>query len=606
MAVDKEREKSNNSKQNNNVDIVSMREKYRQERDKRIRTDGLDQYNLTNGEFSSYVKDPFVAPGFSRQALTDEVEVAVIGAGFGGLIAAAKLREAGVKDIRLIDQAGDVGGTWYWNRFPGAKCDTESYIYLPLLEELNYTPTEKYISGAEVWEYCRSIATKYDLYDNACFQTEVTELRWDEEINRWVVSTDRGDRMLARYVCMSNGILHRPKLPGVPGVSSFKGHSFHTCRWDYDYTGGDLTEPLVGLEGKRVAIIGTGATGIQCIPRVAESAGHLYVFQRTPSTVEERNNYPTDVEWMNKQKPGWHQQRLDNFNILTSGGQQQEDLVNDGWTDGNRRLTKLMQAEGANTDLQTIVQWMETIDFQKMDEIRARVDSIVTDKTTAEALKPYYRYWCKRPCFHDDYLKCFNQDSVTLVDTKGKGVERISDHALHVDGVAYEVDCLIFATGFDFLPEFSRKTGYDVIGKGGVELTDKWDAGMATLFGIQTPGFPNCFVLSNSQSAFSVNFPHTLAEQSLHIAHVIGHAVAEQYSVINVSDKAAAEWAKKIIEQPTDKQQFLNECTPGYINKESEKGEVNRQSRAFGDPVEYFKILRSWRAEGSLKGVELE
>ena len=319
-------------------DPDALRQKYREERDKRLRSDGNDQYREVVGDFSRYLDDPYVAPGFTRAPLNDEVEVIVIGGGFGGLLAAARLREAGVEDIRIIEKGGDFGGTWYWNRYPGAQCDIEAYIYLPLLEELNYIPEEKYSHAPEILKHSRAIGEHYGLYENACFQTEVTEMVWDESSARWIVSTTRGDKMRARYVAMSNGPLNRPKLPAIPGVETFKGHTFHTSRWDYDYTGGDPSGNLSKLHDKRVAVIGTGATAVQCVPHLGAAAKQLYVFQRTPSSIDVRNNRPTDPQWAQALEPGWHQKRMTNFNVLVTGGHQDEDLVADGWTDIIRNL----------------------------------------------------------------------------------------------------------------------------------------------------------------------------------------------------------------------------------------------------------------------------
>ena len=209
-----------------------LREKYRLERDKRLRAEGSDQYQEVSGDFSHYVDDPYVQTPISRAPLTDTMDVVVIGGGFGGLIAAARLREAGVEKIRIIEKGGDFGGTWYWNRYPGAACDIESYIYLPLCEELNYVPKEKYTHAPEILQHSRKIAEKYRLYDDACLQTQVTELVWDDDAAQRIIYTNRGDAMGARFVVMANGPLNLPKLPGIQGISDFRGHTFHTSRWD--------------------------------------------------------------------------------------------------------------------------------------------------------------------------------------------------------------------------------------------------------------------------------------------------------------------------------------------------------------------------------------
>ncbi|MFI0527970.1 MAG: flavin-containing monooxygenase, partial [Ilumatobacteraceae bacterium] len=385
----------------------ALREKYQSERDKRVRADANEQYVEMKGQFAHYLDDPYRAVQ-ERPALHDEVEVAIIGGGFGGLLVGARLREAGIEDLRLIEKGGDFGGTWYWNRYPGAACDVESYVYLPLLEEVGYVPRKKYAPAPEILEHSRNIARHFRLYDNACLSTEVTDLTWDDTERRWVISTNRGDRMRARFVVMANGPLHRPKLPGIPGVESFQGHSFHTSRWDYDYTGGDSTGGLDGLRDKVVGIIGTGATAVQCVPHLGAAAKELYVFQRTPSSIDVRDDRPTDPAWEAQLQPGWQKRRMDNFNNLVSGIPESEDLVHDGWTDiiGNL-LIRLRQGEGGDMSPEGIGRVMELADFDKMEQIRARVDQIVQDPVMAEALKPWYRQFCKRPCFHDDYLPTF-------------------------------------------------------------------------------------------------------------------------------------------------------------------------------------------------------
>ncbi len=588
-------------------DPDALRAKYRAERDKRLRADGNEQYLEVEGDFAHYRDDPYVAPGFTRAPLMDEVEVVVIGGGFGGLLAGARLREAGIEDVRIIEKGGDFGGTWYWNRYPGAMCDVEAYIYLPLLEELGYVPREKYTRAPEILAHSAAIGRKYDLYRDACFQTEVTELRWDEERAHWIVTTNRGDRMRARFVVMSNGPLNRPKLPGIPGVECFAGHSFHTSRWDYAYTGGGPDGNLTGLRGKRVGIIGTGATAVQCVPHLGEAAAQLYVFQRTPSSIDVRANRPTDEEWAKTLKPGWHRQRMDNFNILVSGGFQEEDLVSDGWTDIIRKLLVMVQQDhGASAAADGIMKTMELADFQKMEQIRARVDSVVKDAATAESLKPYYRQFCKRPCFHDEYLDTFNRPNVTLVDTKGKGVERITPKGVVADGVEYAVDCLIYATGFEVGTDYTRRAGYELYGREGLSLRQKWELGVRTLHGMHSRGFPNCFIMGNQQAGFTVNYPHMLDEQSKHIAYIVKHGVDEKIRTLEVSEAAEQEWVDTIIRMARLGLQFLEECTPGYYNNEGKPGERSGQNGFYGGgSIDFFRILREWRDKGSLPGLEI-
>ena len=583
-------------------DAEALRAKYRAERDKRLRADGNEQYVEMAGRFAHYLDDPYTAP-LERAPLGDAVEVVVIGGGFGGLLMAARLRQAGIDDFRLIEKGGDVGGTWYWNRYPGAACDVESYIYLPLLEELGYVPKEKYSRAPEILAHSRAIARHFALYERALLQTEVTELRWDEAARRWIVSTNRGDRMQARFVVMANGPLHRPKLPGIPGVESFAGHSFHTSRWDYAYTGGDSDGNLTRLADERVGIIGTGATAVQCVPHLGAAAKHLYVFQRTPSSIDVRDNRPTDLEWAAALGPGWQRRRMDNFNNLVSGLFEPEDLVSDGWTDIIGKLLVRLREAGGNV---TIGESLEMADFEKMEQIRARVASVVRDPHAAEALKPYYRQFCKRPCFHDEYLQAFNRANVTLVDTDGKGVERITPRGVVAAGHEYALDCLIYATGFEVGTDYTRRAGYQIYGRDGLTLTEKWRDGAATLHGFHSRGFPNCFIVSLVQSGFSVNFPHMLDEQSKHLAYVIGEARKRGATLVEASRQAEDEWVQTIVDLSQMSRSFLESCTPGYYNNEGKPAELSARNAFYGagSPA-FIRLLEEWRARGDLAGLEL-
>ena len=589
-------------------DPEALRRKYREEREKRLRPEGNAQYVEVTGQFAHYLEDPYVAP-IVREPVHDEVEVLVIGGGFASLLLGARLREAGIEDIRMVENGGDFGGTWYWNRYPGAACDTEAYIYLPLLEETGYIPTEKYAKAPEILEHSRRIAKHYDLYRNVLFQTQITELRWDEDSKRWIVSTNRGDRFKAQFVCMANGPLNRPKLPGVPGIDSFKGHSFHTSRWDYAYTGGDSYGNLTGLRDKRVGIIGTGATSVQCIPHLGQTAKHLYVFQRTPSSIDVRANRPTDPQWVESLEPGWQRRRMENFSILTGGGYAEEDLVMDGWTEIIGKLLRgRFAADGAPADPQSIMRTLELVDFEKMEQIRARAQALVDDPATAEALKPYYRQFCKRPCFHDEYLQTFNRPNVTLVDTEGRGIERITERGIVAGGVEYELDCIIYASGFEVGTPLERRTGYEVYGRDGVALSEKWRGGVSTMFGMQTHGFPNCFIVGLSQVGLSANIPHILDVQSRHITYILKHAHEHQVRAFDVTAEAEAEWVKKVIDASVMSLGFLESCTPGYYNNEGQpNGLLIRRNGAYAPGIMAFSsVVDGWRAEGNLAGIEFE
>ena len=592
-------------------DPAELRAKYRYERDKRLREDGNAQYQEVADEFASYTDDPYTE-WTERDPLHDEVQVAIIGGGFGGLLMGGRLREAGFNDLRVIEKAGDFGGTWYWNRYPGAMCDVESYCYLPLLEELNYVPKHKYSYAPEIFEHSKAIARHYDLYTNACLQTGVSDMRWDDTSGRWIIHTDRGDAIRAQFVAMANGPLNRPKLPGIPGITSFKGHTFHTSRWDYDYTGGDSDGNLTGLTDKRVAIIGTGATAVQCIPHLGAGAQHLYVFQRTPSSIDVRNNQATDSDFVQQLEPGWQQRRMENFNILVSGGDQDEDLVADGWTEIFRNLTGIA-AKTASRELGRRLssrekgQLMELLDFQKMNQVRSRAEAIINDPNTAEALKPWYRQFCKRPCFHDEYLPTFNRSNVTLVNTDGRGVERITERGIVANGTEYPVDCIVFATGFEVGTSYTRRAGYDIIGRNGLSLSDKWANGWRTLYGLQANSFPNCFFLGFTQTALSVNVPHALNEQAKHVTYILDQARQRDATRIEATLEAEELWLAEMQDKARIAERFYAECTPGYYNNE---GKLDASNGFFAGtygagPIRFFRILDDWRSTGRLEGVEL-
>ncbi|PQM26291.1 monooxygenase [Sphingopyxis lindanitolerans] len=583
------------------LDGAALKARYLAERAKRLRAEGMDQYIATSGALARYREDPHT-PQTTRAAVSEDIEVAVIGGGWGGLQAAVELVKAGIDDFRIIDKAGDVGGVWYWNRYPGASCDIESYIYMPMLEDMDYIPTEKYTRGPEMFFYARSVAEKFDLYRRALLQTEVSELRWDEASGRWLISTRQGDRLRARFVLVSTGQLQSVRLPGIPGVESYKGRSFHTSRWDYDYTGGNATGGLDKLSDKRVGIIGTGATAVQTIPHLGASAGHLYVFQRTPAAVPARNNGPTDPVWAESLRPGWQMERMVNFNRLISGIPQKVDLVNDGWTEV---LTGVgIEIAGYNDGDDS----RQRADFAYMEGIRARVDDIVMDGTTAEALKPWFNAMCKRPCFHDAYLDTFNRPNVSLVDTDGRGVERISETAVWVNGEAYEVDCLIYASGFEFqTPDLVSRNGFEIFGRGGQSLTEKWAPGMRTLFGHLNRGFPNLFNQTASQSGLTANVTHGLGESARHFAFMVGYCRDNRIRSFEPSAAAEDAWSERVHALSGLRARFDAECTPGYFNNDGQPQAGGGLASFYpGGAEEFIALIKDWCAAGTFEGLDIQ
>ncbi|WP_309753698.1 NAD(P)/FAD-dependent oxidoreductase [Novosphingobium sp.] len=588
-------------------DPASLKAKYLAERDKRLRADGNEQYVEIAGKFSHFLDDPYIAAPIVRDPVSDAVDVVVIGGGFGGLLAGARLREQGITDLRIIEKGGEFGGTWYWNRYPGAACDIESYVYLPLLEETGFMPGRKYARGDEIRDYSKRIAAQYNLYEGALLQTEVTDLAWDEADRRWTVSTNRGDALKARFVVMANGPLHRPKLPGIPGIGSFKGHTFHTSRWDYGYTGGTSNGGLDKLSDKVVGIIGTGATAVQCVPHLGAATKQLYVFQRTPSSIDVRGDRPTDPAWAASLHPGWHQHRMENFNTLVSGGWAEEDLVNDGWTDIIRNLGLVARMRAAKDGAADPAELVQLADFKKMESIRARVDGVISDQETADRLKPWYNQFCKRPCFHDDYLDTFNRPTVTLVDTNGKGVDRITADGVVANGQLYKLDCLIFATGFEVGTSYAQRSGYQICGVGGRTLEEKWAEGAQTLHGMTANGFPNCFIFSVIQSGFTANYPHALAEQSQHAAYIIAEAIGRQATRVEPSEAAEQAWTQEILDAVLDRRKFQEECTPGYYNGEGQLSPLAASFASYGKGSNaFFKLIADWRGSGAMSGMVLD
>ena len=471
---------------------------------------GAADYIEMKGEFSRYLQDVYSAEPVPREALTDECDVLVVGAGFAGLLLWYKLREAGFENVRFCEKGGDVGGTWYWNRYPGIACDVESYSYLPLLEEMNYIPSMKFAAGFEIMEYCQKMAEKFGFYDKCLFHTTVEKTQWDESTARWTVSTDRGDAMKAKFVVLANGILTTPKLARIDGMSSFKGDSFHTSRWDYN----------IDLKGKRVGIIGTGATAVQAVPELAKIVKELYVFQRTPSSIDVRDQRETSVEEFEEwaKEPGWAKRGA---RVLPKFSQGRTALkANDDYLAGKVADYRERKQHAEQISPEELVQRQLDSNFRIMEQIRARVDAIVEDPVTAAALKPYYPYGCKRPTFHDEYLPTFNLPHVHLVDTAPRGVSEINERGVVHDGTEYPVDVLIYATGFQWM---ATSTFNMIVGREGRTLRDKWqEEGTKTFLGLHSKGFPNLFIVSGPQGGGgSFNFTNAIEEHGDYVVWML-------------------------------------------------------------------------------------
>ncbi len=523
-----------------------IKKRFSEERDLRLglRPNGTEQFTSEfSGALEKYAIDPHAGEPEPRPPLEDTVEVLFIGGGFSALLTSVRLRQVGVESIRIVERGADVGGTWYWNRYPGVACDVEAYDYLPLLDEMEYVPTRHFAQGPEIYAHCRAIAKKYDLYKLAVFQTTVTSTVWDEDEEMWTLTTDRGDRMRARFVICANGTLSKPKLSKIGGMESFAGHSFHTSRWDYDYTAPDLS----GLADKTVGIIGTGASAVQAVPRLGAAAKQLFVFQRTPSSIDIKDDSLTDPEWAKNLKPGWQAARK--AKAL-----------------GMMKLTPEQEAKRKDMPREERIRKQENANIDAMMRIHKRIEETVEDPATANALKPWYMFMCKRPCFDNDYLPAFNRPNVQLVDTQGEGISEIGSAGPVFDGKTYPVDLLIYATGFEV-----QKTGiYNQIrGKNGLDLNDKYKDGIRTVLGIHSHGYPNLFIMGGYQATFLFNLTDVLQSQGDHIAACIDYTRRNGHQSIDATHEAEERWVQEVIAN-RGKTNRSADCTPGYYNFEGE------------------------------------
>jgi cation diffusion facilitator CzcD-associated flavoprotein CzcO len=590
-------------------DPDAVHAKYLAERDRRLVPGRTVIRDLTRDELvAGYRADPFT-PYLEREPITDDPDVVIVGGGIAGLLAGAHLRKAGIERIRIVDQAGGVGGTWYWNRYPGVMCDVESYQYLPMLEELEYIPTRRYAFGEEIRQHLQRVADRFELVPDALFHTGVTRTMWDDDAGRWQVHTDRGDQLSCRYYVLAVGILNLMKLPAIPGMDDFGGRAFHTARWDYGYTGGGPGQALTGLGDKAVALVGTGASGLQALPPLAEAAKHVYVFQRTPSAIGVRGNRPTDPSFAEGLAPGWQKARMDNFQSIMLGRPVDADLTEDGWTHHYAAVQNPPRVKGAS--IAEFMRTAEELDFGIMEEHRERIDELVSDPDVAAALKPYYRYLCKRPCFHDEYFGAFNRPNVTLVDCP-TGIERITERGPVVGGQQYDVDLMVYGTGFEAeVTPLQRRVGHDIVGRDGVSLAQKWADGAASLFGMMSRGFPNMFVMPapGQQSVVTVNYTQLAVFGAEFVAGVVALLEKQGGAVFDVNADAEADWIQQIVDTFVDPSAVMSACTPSRLNNEGDPGGIRARDtnwgRGFGDFFGYRELLESWLASGELEGLDL-
>lgn len=587
----------NKKSQTESPGLHNTRKRYAAERSKRSESDR--RYVRLSSISWARSKDHV-----NRAPCTDAVDVTIIGAGIGGLVLGALLRQTGsVQRIRLVDEAPEVGGTWAVNDFPGLECDVESFIYLPLLEQTGTVPDYKYVSGENILDHCKSVARRFRLYDDALLSTRVTAAEWNCADRVWNIKTDAGDSFTSRFVCSAIGSLSIPKMPDIPGIESFMGHSFHANRWDYDYTGGTGGRELSNLTNKTVAVIGTGATAVQVIPKIADAAQRLLVIQRTPAVVLPKPNPATDERWYESLPSGWQSERRDNFHRVTSGGTVHNDLVDDGWTTIAAPLAASLlrsAVDGDRTDA-------EVLDLRTMEKIRDGIDIAVDDPKTADALKPYYRLFCKRPTFHSSYYETFNRANTELIDTSGRGVDRIDARGPVVNGTVHPVDCIIYATGFEseLTTPYTARAGIEFTGRDGRRLSDWWADGVRTFHGVISHGFPNLFFMAKSQSGLHVNVPHMLEAVAEHISFMVEEAVAND-ALVEPTQRAESAWVQEISTSAPRDLEFAQSCTPGLFNNEGDPERSPRQNSSYGKgSIAFLELLEHWRNSGDKSDVGL-
>lgn len=632
----------------NNEQLASVLSKYAEERDKRLRADGLDQYADVR-DFKSYkhfANDPWCSETGDRQwqiptgIREGRSKVVIVGSGFGGLTYAARIllnTKVRPEDIVLIDNAAGFGGAWYWNRYPGLMCDVESAIYMPLLEETGHIPKHRYAYGAELRAHAEDIATQFKLQDRALWKATVKAATWDEDKSEWMLKVEKQGRdkstilhLRTEFFVLTAGLLHNPKLPKLPGIEDYAGHSFHTARWDYNYTGGSPTDTtLSGLKGKTVIFVGTGATGIQVIPQLATWAKELYVIQRTAASVDVRGQHAIDATRFQAEvsnKKGWQKARRENFAALVSNTECDVDLVQDAWTTfqsysaliGGPHAKGLTAstAEGYN-------RYLQELDLPRQERIRTRVDEIVKDRKTAASLKAWYSGWCKRPCFHDDYLSTFNRPNVHLVDTRGRGIDSFTNTGVVFDGVHYDADVVVFGTGFQPWTRGSpsQRAGFQITGRNGINMDDKWERGISTLHGLLVHDFPNMLLASVNQLGTSVNYTHMADVMATHAARIIATAEERlgsnemgQRVIIEPTEAAVAIWTDRILETMYAYVGFAG-CTPSYTTAEGKAGKSETPEEALREArglnwgaglLDFIKVIDSWTSNGKLDGVNVQ
>ncbi|MBR0986671.1 flavin-containing monooxygenase [Bradyrhizobium liaoningense] len=488
--------------------------------------------------------DAMVATRASEERGTaQQVDVAVVGAGFAGLYLLHRLRKAGFRAVGL-EEAGDVGGTWYWNRYPGARCDIQtidySYTFDPELETA-WTWSEKYATQPEILRYLGFVADRYDLRGDIRFGTKVTEAKWDEKAERWQLTTDNGRPVSCRHYIMATGCLSAPKPPEIDGVKDFKGEVYFTGRWPH---GG------VNLAGKRVAVIGTGSSAIQSIPLIAEQAAHLTVFQRTPNFALPAHNGPAPSDRMSLLQADRLAYREQARQSMAGVPYPQQMAVSWQLSDAERRA-RFEEAWGKGDLVYILTQlWADQavdVDGNKLicDLIREKISAAVKDPETAAALMPHdHPFGAKRPCLDTNYYATYNRPNVTLVNLRQEPIKAITASGISTSSRSVDVDVIVFATGFDAMTGAIRAV-HPITGRGGKSLTDVWAQGPQTYLGLTVEGFPNFFMITGPGSPSVLSNMAVSIEQ--HVDWVVDRLAALRdagFTTIEPTETAQAGWGR--------------------------------------------------------------
>ena len=466
------------------------------------------------------------------------VDVLVVGAGFGGMYAVYKFREMG-KSVVGIEAGGNVGGVWYWNRYPGARCDLMSvdysYGFSPEIEQ-EWTWSEQFAAQPEILAYANFVADRLDLRKDFKFNTRVTSAKWDEAAQLWRATTDQGEVLEAPYAIMSTGPLSVPKDPDIPGIDRFKGELYRAQKWPHH---------PVSYEGKRVGVIGTGSSGIQIIQEVGPQAGELFVFQRTPSFTLPMRNRALDDEYIAEMKKHYPQMRAAMRNNPTGGTRpvtsrpffslpkdQRLEAMEQAWVNGGHTFL------GSFSDLMI----NEEANEQVADFVRDKIGQIVNDPDTAEALKPRgYPIFARRPCLDSSYYETYNLPNVHLVDCKKDQIIEITENGVRTQSGEVELDMLIFATGYDALT--GALLAFEVEGRDGLKLKDKWADGPRSHLGVAMEGFPNMWATTGPNGPAALANIITISEHDVDwIADLITHMEAKGITSAEPTQEAEDRW----------------------------------------------------------------